>query len=139
MIDLEANLQTVQNKIAEVAGRVGRNPEDIRLVAITKTHPPGLVRAAYDLGLREFGENRVNEGVEKITKLNDLQAARWHMVGHVQSRKASDIPGHFQVVHSIDRHKIARHLDNHADQKGVKLTILLECNVSGEASKYGWE
>jgi pyridoxal phosphate enzyme (YggS family) len=139
MTDMESNLARVQENIAEAAGRAGRNFADIRLVAITKTHPPDVVREAYNLGLRDFGENRVLDGVEKVGRLRDLDEARWHMVGHIQSRKASEVPDYFHVVHSVDRAKIARHLDKHAANSGNKLNVLLECNVSGEESKHGWE
>ncbi|MGD8850183.1 MAG: YggS family pyridoxal phosphate-dependent enzyme [Anaerolineales bacterium] len=139
MTDIESNLQNVQRNIMEAAGRAGRDPSEIRLVAITKTHPSDVVRAAYELGLRDFGENRVMEGLEKIHQLKDLNGIRWHMVGHIQSRKASEVPGHFQMVHSVDRIKIAQYLNKHAASSGLKLAVLLECNVSGEESKYGWD
>ncbi|MGD2161581.1 MAG: YggS family pyridoxal phosphate-dependent enzyme [Anaerolineales bacterium] len=139
MTDIESNLQNVQRNIMEAAGRAGRDSSEIRLVAITKTHPSDVVRAAYELGLRDFGENRVMEGLEKIHQLKDLNGIRWHMVGHIQSRKASEVPGHFQMVHSVDRIKIAQYLNKHAASSGLKLAVLLECNVSGEESKYGWD
>ncbi|MGD2057619.1 MAG: YggS family pyridoxal phosphate-dependent enzyme [Anaerolineales bacterium] len=139
MLNLEANIENVQGKIEDAAARAGRDAADIRLVAITKTHPPEVVRAAYELGLRDFGENRVFEGVEKQSHLQDLDEAIWHMVGHIQSRKSSEVPEHFKMVHSVDRPKIARYLDKHAQAGGIRLPVLLECNVSGEKSKYGWE
>ncbi len=139
MTDIEANIATVLNKIEQAAGRADRDAANVHLVAITKTHPPETVRTAYELGLRDFGENRVFEGLEKISDLEDLTEARWHMVGHIQSRKADEVPGKFDIVHSVDRTKIARHLDKHAEQAGIALPVLLECNVSGEESKYGWE
>lgn len=139
MTDLESNIATVREKISQAADRADRDPAGIKLVAITKTHPPEIVRIGYELGLRDFGENRVLEGIEKRAELKDLAEARWHMVGHIQSRKASEVPESFDVVHSVDREKIARHLNKHAQQAGIKLPVLLECNVSGEESKYGWE
>lgn len=139
MVDLEANINNVRDNIEAAAGRAGRDAAGIRIVAVTKTHPPAVVRVAYELGLRDFGENRVFEGVEKQSHLQDLDQAIWHMIGHIQSRKAGDVPAHFQIVHSVDRVKIARHLDKHAQAEGIRLPVLLECNVSGEESKYGWE
>jgi pyridoxal phosphate enzyme (YggS family) len=139
MIDIETNLQNVEEKIGQASDRGNRELDEIRIVAISKSQPADAVRTAYDLGLRDFGENRVLEGLEKQTALEDLPDIRWHMVGHIQSRKARDVPGNFQVVHSVDRIKIARYLDKHAEEQGIILPILLECNVSGEASKYGWE
>jgi pyridoxal phosphate enzyme (YggS family) len=139
MVDIEANIKNVRGKIEDAASHAGRDAAGIRIVAVTKTHPPAVVRAAYELGLRDFGENRVFEGVEKQSHLQDLDQAIWHMIGHIQSRKAGDVPTHFQMVHSVDRVKIAHHLDKHARAEGIRLPVLLECNVSGEESKYGWE
>ena len=139
MEDIEANLEVVQSKIEAAAARSGRDPVQITVVAVTKTHPPEVVRRAYDLGLRDFGENRVFEALEKQSQLEDLDDVRWHMVGHIQSRKAGEVPANFQMVHSIDRQKIARHLNKHARQAKIRLPVLLECNVSGEQTKYGWE
>jgi pyridoxal phosphate enzyme (YggS family) len=139
MTDISANFENLKIRVNDAAERVGRDFEEIQIVAITKTHPPGVVREAYTLGMRDFGENRVLEALEKQSHLQDLTDIRWHMVGHIQSRKASEVPGHFQIVHSIDRMKIARYLDKYAQQKGMKLPVFLECNVSGEQSKYGWE
>ncbi|MDF1499845.1 MAG: YggS family pyridoxal phosphate-dependent enzyme [Anaerolineales bacterium] len=139
MTDYESNLKVVQHRINEAAGRRGRDPGAVSVVAISKTQPAQAVREVYALGLRDFGENRVFEGLEKQPELQDLGDLRWHMVGHIQSRKASEIPAHFHIVHSLDRLKIARRLNKHAGEQEKKLPVLLECNVSGEASKYGWE
>lgn len=136
---IENNLKLVRQKIADAADRSGRDPDAVRLVAISKSHPAEMVRAAYELGLREFGENRVFEGLEKQAGLQDLIDVNWHMVGHIQSRKAGEVPAKFQMVHSVDRLKIARHLDKHAGEQKAPLPILLECNVSGEQSKFGWQ
>jgi pyridoxal phosphate enzyme (YggS family) len=139
MTDIKANFENLQTRVNVAAERAGRDSKEIKIIAITKTHPPGVVREAYQLGMRDFGENRVNEGLEKQSELQDLVDVRWHMVGHIQSRKASEVPGHFQIVHSVDRMKIARYLNRHAQQKEIRLPVLVECNVSGEQSKYGWE
>jgi pyridoxal phosphate enzyme (YggS family) len=139
MTNIESNLQIVRQRIADAADRGGRDLALISLVAISKSHPAEVVREAYELGLRDFGENRIFEGLEKQLKLEDLTDIQWHMVGHIQSRKASEVPGHFHMVHSVDRIKIARRLDKYAEELEAKLPILLECNVSGEESKYGWE
>ncbi len=136
--EIEPRLREVQARVRAAAERCGRDPQQIRIVAISKTHAPAVVRAAYQLGLRDFGENRVEEGLPKQQALRDLPEIRWHMVGHIQSRKAKDVISGFQVVHSVDRMKIARRLDRYAGQQGQRLPAMLECNVSGEASKYGW-
>jgi len=137
--DLGANLRAVQARIEAAAGRTGRSPEGVRLIAVTKSHPAELVRLAYRAGLRDFGENRVEEARGKQAELADLVDARWHMVGHVQNRKARDVVGSFSLVHSLDRPKLAASLDRLAGEVSLRLPVLLECNISGEASKDGWD
>ena len=97
------------------------------------------MRLAYHAGLRDFGENRVDEALAKQAQLTDLTEARWHMIGHVQGRRAKDVVGPFTLVHSVDRPKIAMSLDRLAQERGLRLPALLECNISGEASKEGWD
>jgi pyridoxal phosphate enzyme (YggS family) len=136
------NLAQVQERIAEAALRVGRDPAAITLVAITKTHPAETVVAAYQAGVRHFGENRVEEGMTKIPTVRDAITGprpKWHMVGHVQSRKAQAAVEHFDYVHSVDRLKIAQRLSRFAQEAGLTLPVLLECNVSGEETKFGFE
>jgi len=135
MNELETNLRSVQERIAAAAARAGRDPKEITLVAVTKMEPPEVIMAAYELGLRHFGENRLEEAQEKTGDLpGDVV---WHMIGHIQSRKARDVVPLFRWVHAVDRLKIARRLDRYAAELAEPLPILLECNVSGEASKYG--
>ncbi len=136
MTDIAANLQRVQERIASAAKRVGRDPAEVILVAVSKTHPPATIRAAYELGLRHFGENRVEEAVGKIDALP--QDITWHMVGHLQSRKAALAVKLFDIVHSVDSVKLARRLDRFCTEEGRTMPVLLEVNVSGEASKYGF-
>jgi pyridoxal phosphate enzyme (YggS family) len=135
---IQANLNGVQSVIAETAQRVGRSPSEIQLVAVSKGQPGTIVRNAFDIGLRDFGENRVEEGREKQAELTDLTDLRWHMIGKIQSRKSRDVAGHFVLVHSVDRTKLARRLNSHGEELGQRLPVLLECNTSGEASKSGW-
>lgn len=135
---IDANLRLLQARISEAAKKSGRGAEAIELVAISKGQPASSVRAAYQAGQRDFGENRVTEGREKQAELTDLSDIRWHMVGHIQSRKAKDVAPHFFMVHSVDRVKIAQRLDRFAAESGRILAVLIECNTSGEASKTGW-
>ncbi len=135
---LDENLAQVQRRIEAAADRAGRSPQGIEILPITKGHPLEAVRAAYESGFRAVGENRVGEGLKKRDALAELEDLRWEMVGHVQSRKASDVAPVFERVHSIDRMKIARHLNKHARNASRILPVLLQCNVSGEESKYGW-
>jgi pyridoxal phosphate enzyme (YggS family) len=140
--DIGRNLALVQERIAEAALRAGRDPADITLVAVTKTHPTEVVVAAYQAGVRHFGENRVEEGTSKILAVQAALSGPppvWHMVGHVQSRKARMVATHFDWVHSVDRLRIARRLSAFAEEAGRVLPVLLECNVSGEATKYGFD
>ena len=135
---IDANLRLLKARISEAAKKSGRGAEAIELVAISKGQPASSVRAAYQAGQRDFGENRVAEAREKQAELTDLSGIRWHMVGHIQGRKAKDVAPHFFMVHSIDRVKIAQRLDRFAAESGRILPVLIECNTSGEASKTGW-
>jgi len=142
MIDeaaLRANLDHVLRRMADAAARAHRRAEEVRLIGITKGQPAAVVRMAYAAGLRDVGENRVEEALAKQAALADLTDLRWHLVGHVQSRKAGAVPGAFVLVHSIDRPKIAVALDRKAAERGLRVPALLECNVSGEATKAGWD
>jgi len=142
MTDIVRNLELVRERIAEAAVRAGRDPGEITLVAVTKTHPSDIAVAAYQAGVRHLGENRVGEGASKIPAVHATLAGprpTWHMVGHVQSRKAKRVVEHFDFVHSVDRLKIARRLSRFAKKTERSLPALLECNVSGEGSKYGFD
>jgi len=138
------NLEAVRARIAEAALRAGRAPSDVQLVAISKTFPVEAVLAAWQAGARDFGENRVGEGERKIPKVKAaLPDAHliWHMVGHIQRRKASRVVENFDVIHSIDRLVLAEKLSLEITNLDMEMEIpaLLECNVSGEASKYGFD
>ncbi len=137
MTDLERSLRSVQERIAAAAVRAGREPEAVTLVAVSKTQPVEVIQAAYDLGLRHFGENRVGEAEAKVAHLpGDIT---WHMIGHIQSRKAKRVPPLFAMVHSVDRVKVAQRLARACADRPEPLPVLLECNVSGEESKYGFD
>lgn len=140
------NLQAVRGQIAAACARAGRDPGAVTLVAVSKTHPPAAVLEAAAAGAQHFGENRVEEGIAKIpvvTAQTD-QPLVWHMIGHLQSRKARDVPPLFAVVHSVDTVRLAEKLAREAVARGGgTLDVLLEINISGEASKagfaaYGW-
>jgi PLP dependent protein len=134
---IAGNLAGVQQRIAAACRRAGRRVEDVTLVAVTKTVSPDHVRVAYDLGLANFGENRVQEAHEKILSLRDLPLC-WHMIGHLQSNKAAQAVDLFQIVHSVDCVEIAQHLSRRALARGSRLPVLLELNIAGEASKFGF-
>ncbi len=156
MIEIEVNLRNVQRRIAEAAGRAGRDPAEVILVAVTKTFTVDHIQAACELGVRHFGENRVGEAAEKVPIVNQwveeqaLPPLTWHMVGHLQSRKARDAIQLFDMIHSVDTLKLAQRLDRalplsppklegrKGGRVGQTMPILLEANVSGEESKYGF-
>jgi len=133
---MAANIDHVRFIIAESALRVGRAPEEITLVAVSKTMPVELVQMAYNLGVTDFGENRVQEALPKIAAFHP-QGLRWHMIGHLQSNKAGKVVSQFYCVHSVDSLHLAQTLSRHAGEQGKRLSILLQVNVSGEASKEG--
>lgn len=136
---IACHLGTVRSHIEAACERVDRDPSEVALVAITKTLPILHIREAYAAGLRDFGENRLEEAREKLPQLREqLTEARWHMVGHVQSRKAASIPALFDYLHSLDNLKLARRLGRFASERGLVLPVLAQCNVSGEASKSGF-
>ncbi len=142
MATLADNLQRVQERIASAAQRAGRDPSEVTLVAVTKTHPAETIVEAFELGLRHFGENRVEEAARKIPAVRSAiphwqSRIVWHMIGHVQSRKSELVVGLFDRVHSVDSLKLAERLSRFARERGRALKVLLEFNLPAEASKYG--
>jgi pyridoxal phosphate enzyme (YggS family) len=135
---IRSRYQAIRAQIDAAALRVKRDPALVRLVVVTKTHPVETLRAAVEAGIRDFGENYAEEAVEKIRALGEVAGLRWHMIGHVQSRKADLVAGHFHFMHSLDSLKLAHRLERFAAQAGQILPVLLECNVGGEASKFGY-
>lgn len=139
---IERNYLEVQERIAAAALKVGRDPQAVRLVVVTKGHPVQAIQAAAAAGARRFGENYVDEAVAKIEALpglegGDVVSLEWHMIGHIQSRKAQPVSEYFHWVHSLDSLKLARRLDRFAGEAQRRLPALLECNVSAESSKFG--
>jgi hypothetical protein len=139
---LQDNLRRVQARIAGAALRAGRDLNSITLVAVSKTHSVEEMIAAYRCGARHFGENRVEEGAEKLPEFRRAvsdPSVVFHMIGHLQSRKAASAVTLFDWVHSVDSVKLAQRLDRAAAAQNKRLPILLEVNVSGEASKFGFD
>ena len=131
--------EKVLDIIATSALKVGRKPGSTRLVVVTKLQPPEVIQAAIEAGARILGENYADEAAEKISALKTQSAVEWHMIGHVQSRKASLVVRYFSLVHSLDSLRLAQRLNRCAVELGRTLPVLLEFNVSGEKSKHGWE
>jgi pyridoxal phosphate enzyme (YggS family) len=136
MGDIAENLDRVRNQIAEVAKKSGRLPENIELVAISKTHEAEKVRAAFDAGQQLFGESRVQEARVKIPLLPS--AARWHFVGRLQKNKIRQALPLFELFHSVDSLDLAQQMNRIADEEGLRPRVLLEVNVAGEGSKIGF-
>ncbi len=135
MATIAANLQAVRNRVREAAQAAGRPERDILLLAVSKTWPVGAVHEAWDAGLREFGENYAQEGVQKVAELGK-SGAIWHFIGPVQSNKTRLITANFDWVHTVDRLKIAQRLSSAREGKSP-LAVCVQVNVSGEASKSG--
>jgi len=131
------NIAAIHERIAAAARRAGRRPEEIALMAVSKTHPAERIREAYAAGLRLFGENRVQEFASKAAALADLAGADWHMIGHLQSNKAGKAAELFAAVDSVDSVKLAEKLDAAARSMGKRMAVLIEINVGGEAAKTG--
>ena len=143
MTDLVASIREnylfTLDQIAASARKSGRPPEDIRLVVVTKSQPLEVAQAAIEAGVRILGENYPEEGVTKIQSLDHQSGVEWHMIGHVQSRKAKLVAEHFELLHSLDSLKLAQRLDRFSAESGRILPVLLEFNVGGEESKSGWD
>jgi pyridoxal phosphate enzyme (YggS family) len=143
MLDLissiRENYQFALDQIANAARKSSRDPQDIRLVVVTKSQPVEVAQAAIEAGARILGENYPEEGVTKIQSLTGQSGVEWHMIGHVQSRKARLVADHFALLHSLDSLKLAQRLDRFAAERNRVLPVLLEFNVGGEESKSGWD
>lgn len=138
---IRRQLQEVRDRIAEAAVRSGRQPDDVRLIAVTKTFPAEALLAAWACGQREFGENRPRQAIGKIRWVEDAldeEQPIWHMIGHVQSRKVRWVVAYYDWMHSVDRSSVAEKLSRLAADAGREVPVLLECNVSGEESKFGY-
>jgi len=136
MRSIPDNLQAVKGRIAEAARAAGRDPAAVVLLAVSKTHPPALIDEAFGAGQRAFGENYVQEALDKMSALARLPI-EWHLVGPLQSNKTRAVAERFQWVHTVDREKIARRLSAQRPEALPPLDVLLQVNVSGEASKSG--
>jgi PLP dependent protein len=130
-------LQTLDN-IKSAAQSAGRDHESVKLVVVTKAQPVEVTQAVIEAGARILGENYPEEGVMKLQSLREFKAVEWHMIGHVQSRKAQLVAGNFNFLHSLDSLKLAKRLDRFCGEAGRALNSLLEFNVGEEGSKSGW-
>ena len=132
---IKENLEKVRNNIIQAAKDAGRDPETVTLIAVSKTKPVELLQEAYDAGVRDFGENKVQEITEKYPLLpKDI---RWHMIGHLQTNKVKYIVDKVTMIHSVDSYKLAQEISRQAVKHDTCVDILIEVNVAGEESKFG--
>ena len=135
--DIAGNLEAVRLRIAGAARRAGRSPAEVTLVAVSKTFGIEHVRAAYAAGQREFGENKVQEGLQKIATATDTPGVRWHLIGHLQSNKARKAAAAFACIQSLDSRELLRRLDTAAAEQGTAPEVLVQADLAGEATKFG--
>ena len=136
-MSIAENLEKIRTRISDAARRAGRNPDDVRLMAVCKTFPAEAIRQAYDAGQRLFGENRVQEFAAKWAALRDVDDCEWHMIGHLQSNKAKLAAEIFSAVDSLDSVALGSKLNAAAEKAEKLLPVLIEVNLGGEQSKSG--
>ena len=134
---LRRNLDDVRQRMAAACERAGRKRDDVLLVAVTKTVGAETVRALQELGTTDVGENRVQEARTKRESLGGTLGLRWHMIGHLQTNKARHALRLFELIHSLDSARLAAEIDRRSEQTGRVVPILVQCNTSGEESKFG--
>lgn len=135
-MSLAENLDLIQQRIRAACGRAGRSPESVTLLAVTKGQPPEVVSEANKLGLTFFGENKIQEAKAKIPL--STGKCRWHFIGHLQTNKCRDAVELFEMIQSVDSGYLAQEISKRAEQAGKTMPILLEVNLAGEASKFGY-
>ncbi len=133
---LAENLEKIEKRIAAACTRAARPRDAVTLLAVSKTHPPDTIQAATELGLSFFGENKIQEAKAKISQCPGK--ARWHFIGHLQSNKCRDAVELFEMIQGVDSLGIAQEINKRAEQAGKTMPILLEVNVAGEGSKFGY-
>ncbi len=138
-LSIQENFTRVKESINRTARQAGRNPDEIRLVVVTKRKNVDLIKLAIQAGAADLGENYIEEGLAKIQALSAYQGIRWHMIGHLQSRKAQSCCENFNYLHSLDSVKLAERINRFCADMNKTLPVWLEFNVGGEASKSGWD
>ena len=134
--EIPRRLAEVRERIANAASRSGRRPEDVRLIAVSKTHPIEAVRAAFDAGQRDFGENKVQEALQKIAQAADM-GIRWHLIGHLQSNKARKAAQAAGAIHAIDSIELLKKVDQAASEAGRTIDVLIQVDLALEDTKFG--
>lgn len=139
LVKIQENYDVIKTRVIKAAENVGRDPNEVLVLAVTKLQTNETIIAAYQAGMRAFGESYVEEALPTMEALDELKEARWEMVGHIQSRKAKLAANAFNRIHSVDSFKLARLLDKHRNPDLGPLEVLLQVNLSGEDSKQGIE
>ena len=134
-VNIRENLETVENNIREACKRSGRDRNEVTLIAVSKTKPNELIMEAYNAGIRDFGENKVQELTRKMEELPE--DIRWHMIGHLQRNKVKYIAGKVRLIHSVDSFELASEISRQCEKKGLWQDILIEINIGDEESKFG--
>ena len=129
------NLEQVRKNIELACRKAGRDPKEVTLISVSKTKPVSMLQEAYDAGSRDFGENKVQEIMDKVPQLpSDI---RWHMIGHLQRNKVKYIVGKVALIHSVDTYRLAEEINIQAKKRGIIVPILVEVNIAGEETKFG--
>jgi pyridoxal phosphate enzyme (YggS family) len=134
--EIESHLAAIRSRIAAAAAAAGRTPTDVSLLAVSKMFGPDHVRAAYAAGQRDFGENKVQEALQKREETADLEI-RWHLIGHLQSNKAKKAAAAFAAIHAIDSIDLLRRVDAAADEAGAAPELFIQVDLAGESTKFG--
>ena len=136
-VSIKDNLAVVQQQLSQAATEAGRSPEDIQLIAVSKTKPAEMINEAVLANHTAFGENMVQEAISKMSALNKIDNIEWHLIGHLQKNKVKFCPGNFQWIHSIDSIELAKKLEERCALKQQNINVLIQVNLSQEKSKYG--
>ena len=132
---LKENLSVVEENIKKACEKAGRDRNEVTLIAVSKTKPVEMLEEVYDTGIRNFGENKVQEMCEKMDVLPE--DIKWHMIGHLQRNKVKYIAGRTELIHSVDTYRLAEEINIQAKKKNIIIPILVEVNIAGEESKFG--
>jgi len=133
---LEKRFNEVRKRISRAARNAGRNPSETKLVSVSKTHPVETLRDGLEVGIKAFGENKVQEGVSKVTEIG-RDAAEWHLIGHLQKNKVRKAVQSFDVIHTLDSLKLAQRIERIAEEEGKKVSVLVQVDLAGEETKSG--
>ena len=134
---IAGNLEEVRSRMAAAARRAGRDPADVTLIAVSKTFGPDHIREAHAAGQRDFGENKVQEVLQKVSVTSDTPGIRWHLIGHLQSNKARKAAGAFAAIHSVDSIDLLKRLDAAAAEQNARPEVLIQVDLARETTKFG--